>query len=451
MRFNKNEQNNYADNSKKYVTFSKNTTEIVPELYRQTSTSCSEDSQKNIKPDLPGRVSFSKADVYEMDYSDYENEANDQDKEQINDYSNGNIKKYCCELKCNSATCTTERKSSVSNSSASGTYTVDSYTENMEKYPTKMNENKKKVYVAQHYQADDDDDESDKIIENYKREIETINQQHTNDGNYFNSKNSSPQRSCPDESSSSSKTSNDQITEISWNQNNLNNNKPEISSNSTKTQNQKINGKDKSSAVINNYLKATNQENCASSSKKKNNLVKTVKRPKETNKSKLQLENNTKSRTLSGKKIQSKSSTSRGGCDDSSLEEFHLDKVESWMSIHEFGKEEREKKNAGSADNISDASEYNSNWRETPNSKTDDEGNFSYEDQIDSISNAESTYDEIVSVIKEIEQEKTQELGVKNSATSSNDLTLKLQSISQSITPGRHSVEDPNRSPDKMK
>ncbi|XP_055693677.1 centrosomal protein of 131 kDa [Lutzomyia longipalpis] len=80
--------------------------------------------------------------------------------------------------------------------------------------------------------------------------------------------------------------------------------------------------------------------------------------------------------------------------ENAALDEFHIDKVESWMSIHDdaYGKK------------ISFA-EYTRDWRDTPSSKTDDEGNFSLEEPGDSFS-TESTYDEIVSIIKEIDADK---------------------------------------------
>lgn len=50
--------------------------------------------------------------------------------------------------------------------------------------------------------------------------------------------------------------------------------------------------------------------------------------------------------------------------------------------------------------------QYNKEWRDTPSTKTDDEGNFSLEEANDCYSNESTTYDELVSIIKEIEADK---------------------------------------------
>lgn len=193
----------------------------------------------------------------------------------------------------------------------------------------------------------------------------------------------------------------------------------------------------KSNEVINNYLKATSQnDNYMQSTSKQNNLSKAAKPTKIGKKSKptVQLPDKNKPKAKPGDKI----------------DEFHIEKVESWMSIHE----KRFSDNKCDAGDTSGA--YNNDWRETPNSKTDDEGNFSFEDPIDDASNEESNYDEIVSVIKEIDEEKSKDLGksewemkwklllnflhyleaLEHTGTSSVS-TLKLKTSARSTTPDK--------------
>jgi len=146
-----------------------------------------------------------------------------------------------------------------------------------------------------------------------------------------------------------------------------------------------------SNEVINNYLKATNQnDNYTQNSTKQNNLSKTLKPTKVTKKLKPSAPDKVKI-------VKSKLTDHH--------DEFQMEKVESWMSIHE------KRFSDSKCDIIGENGAYNNEWRETPNSKTDDEGNFSFEDPIDDASNEESNYDEIVSVIKEIDEEKIKDLG----------------------------------------
>lgn len=94
------------------------------------------------------------------------------------------------------------------------------------------------------------------------------------------------------------------------------------------------------------------------------------------------------------------------------LQDYEIDVVDSWMSINSGGGRANEHKmdrmrtlmlmKRPQSSHVS----YNKEWRDTPTSRTDDEGNFSLEEANDCISNESTTYEELVSIIKEIEADK---------------------------------------------
>lgn len=351
-------------------------------------------SDNQEKPDLPGRVSFSKSDVYEIDFSDYDN-----DDELLANYSNSTNKTsltklirsptsvqanpehcephdYCCSLKCNAMDCRIDEDDSVVTDDA-------------------VNGIKKDDVVDQII--------GNTVIEDYKKEIESLNLKHGNnvaekDGPSDNitslptitdvprlnlnrlSENAQPSPTDTDKYSDKGGKFNNGTSVNVLNLKPLNNNGGNSEHDA------------KPNEIIKNYLKVTNRnENYVQSPSKQNNLTKvtkTVKVTKKTKQAPAPLEKN-KPKPKVGDK----------------LDEFQMEKVESWMSIHE-------KRFSDSKFDVGDlGGAYNNDWRETPNSKTDDEGNFSFEDPIDDISNEESNYDDIVSVIKEIDEEKSKDLG----------------------------------------
>lgn len=126
------------------------------------------------------------------------------------------------------------------------------------------------------------------------------------------------------------------------------------------------------------------------------------------------------------------------------LRDFQMDKVDSWMSIHSKEKEMDSmrslmlmKRPQSSHTHLG----YNKDWRDTPSSKTDDEGNFSLEEANDCYSNESTTYDELVSIIKEIEADKKKTTERKNLQT---DVEFKLQSEDTNVE-----VKDPVSDPVK--
>lgn len=89
--------------------------------------------------------------------------------------------------------------------------------------------------------------------------------------------------------------------------------------------------------------------------------------------------------------------------DDSHLRDFQMDQVDSWMSMNQ--EQEMDSMRALMLMKRPQSShvQYSKEWRDTPSSKTDDEGNFSLEEANDCFSNeSTTTYDELVGIIKEI-------------------------------------------------
>lgn len=305
------------------------------------------------KPDLPGRVSFSKTqEVYEVDFSDYDNDNDDV----VQPTENGNANRleeiyklhakplaepllssatYCCSKKCNSLS---QDEPYIKCQPFNETFT-------------------------------DKDDESNKIIEEYRQEIAEINRKHSEERLVAESTDGKIDNTIRSQQQHELKPPTD------WNNKDMSKKTIENKSSSIYNAADFAADTSKDSAIIQNYLKVTNQNQI----KKKGNCV--VKKEMNRNRGGTSAKPPTKP-------AQQPSKTSVINVrEEKRLNEFQLDKVESWMSIHEFDK--------------GDDAAYNQAWRETPQSKTDDEGNFSFEDQLD----GESTYDEIVSVIKEIDQD----------------------------------------------
>jgi 5-azacytidine-induced protein 1 len=209
---------------------------------------------------------------------------------------------------------------------------------------------------------------------------------------------------------------------------NLNNNNSASSASNNFSQEQKIVNSDKnklesSSAVIKNYLKTKEQNTVNSSKSNLKNPEATKKVNKKTNvkpksaggpKPAAPVRPNSTGKSLSSmKKAKSSPFLAR---EDSNVNEFHMEKVVSWMSSHE--------------DTFSEHSEHlkPNIWPESrensANSRvkvTDDEGNYSSEDRRDSD-------DSIASMIKEMkEADRTkQETDFKNLKA---DVEFKLNTI----------------------
>lgn len=464
------------------MTFSKSTEFEASRLSSRNGRSSSLSLSNNLKPDLPGRVSFSKNEEYELDFSDCENENvhNTGNTDAIDDEarlkiiyqfhtgnnksqkflqastveSNGNAASesqmstsaFCCSMKCNSSSCALTMSISADDNSL------------------ELSKTESGPYDARKFQYNDD---SNKIIEDYKRQIEELNQQHQKDYNaegvhlektvgtiefnpenmkYFDNntdleKSQSRSNSGKNDHKGSHASTATLLVMPTCKDTMLVEEKNETSSretNAVKTRNNNdfnyrvsLDGKqlnntiqdlrksqtpdyqsvraDSAAVVIQNYLKATNQD--------KTTTVKLSSKcniPKQPASNKLPNETNKPRASSSSNKTQTKPTSSKGRIssksasksrEDGRLNEFHMDKVESWMSIHEFDKSD---KDSGASPENRHNEPYNQTWRETPSSKTDDEGNYSFEDHLD----GESTYDEIVSVIKEIDDQKHLDMAI---------------------------------------
>lgn len=462
------------------MTFSKSIEFDAPRLSNRNGKSSTLSISNNLNPDLPGRVSFSRNDDLELDYSDCENgnehktgntdAIDDETRLKViyqfhtgNKESHKNLQEstvetnkngasesqigtsaFCCSMKCNSNCCAL-----TMSMSADGNI-LD------------LSQKESATYDPREFQYND---ESNKIIEAYKREIEQLNQQNQKDHNevslhldktsgsiefnpehmkYFDNNtehDKSKSRSnsvkiVPNESTASTASlkevplcedtlqvkkkfetcsmetnnvttwvNNDSFYKLPFNEKQPNN--PVQYHQKLNTLNYQAERKDSATVGIQNYLKATDHEKTTSVKLSSNcNLTK----PPDSNK----LSNETNKPRASKIKTLTKPTSSKGRVpskstgdirEDCRLNEFHMEKVESWMSIHEFDKSD---KDCETSPENGHNEPYNQTWRETPSSKTDDEGNYSFEDHLD----GESTYDEIVSVIKEIDDQKHLDMAI---------------------------------------
>lgn len=409
------------DQSKKYVTFSNNT-EIVPHLRGLSSSAASEQSDST-KPDLPGRVSFSKNEVYEIDFSDYENETdtgrsmldksneskpNEETKSlsqspQKNEINDNKPNQFCCELKCNTMACSTDIPD-------------------------------KEPYDAAKFQ---DIDESSQIIEEYKKSIENINRQYqfdskrsaittdissklpfqniSDDLKTYQSKETIilPENSNDDEHihESAEVEADQKLNEEIWfnvpSSNHHGDQALTLLDHRPNTTNSNASAsKDsyKSSEVISNYLKETNKK-INVKPRKQNTNNNSTQTPTSSRKVK------SMNRIISGQNgkptIKAKVNNHR---EESNIGEFQIDKVESWMSLHEknFGKISDSKLDRYDNDDKDNSSV---DWSlKTPRKSIDEDDQFFIDESIENGSMEESPYDEIVSIIKEIDEQKQLDL-----------------------------------------
>lgn len=420
---------NNTKDFKTKIEVKKNNIENQEEKTPMKTSAWFDDTPNKTNPDLPGRVSFSTNDVYEIDYSDYDgSESMNSTEEQIKmnkksvhfyeDSKNSTEQKPCCSDTCQQFCCSS-------------------------KYNDAFNDESKNWKPSEQ--------KTDQIIEDYKREIANINRRHELELQLADIPKTNPVKSFPnfynndfhlkeqnihegfrndlidikiDECSSTEKKDSldvyyetveenknvelkkNQRDETKWNNYDLKNN------NSTKS--------DSSNEIIKNYLAVKDQASPEKQSpKKQNNLNKKKSSPMKKPKSASNGNNSKVKPTL--KKSKSISCLRQ----NSNLDEFHMEKVETWMSMHEENFSEK-------GDGAKSTKGNEKEWREesTPVSKTDDEGNYSLDDQIDNIS-SESSYEEIRSMIRDIEDKKrkSNEIELAASAAIKTDVEFKLNSI----------------------
>lgn len=402
-----------------------------------------------LKADLPGRVSFSKNDVYEIDYSDCENDtdtsrslepgevyrkknvrfedeffqvasigaspANESDRIISSSKSNssnssdeeGTIEVNCdetekinyfCNLKCNDSKCSHETASYVPSQPS----TIISRTKNNAATTVTIDCSDNRI------------DDSDKIIEGFKREMDSIDRRHKlemKDENDIMHSSSEPRNEID---------SKEQTDSVYWNSSDTTNAVTSKQSACFSNASDDSPTRESISTVINNYKKAKND---ISSAQLKASATPPVKQRATSASKKIPafLSNGNGRKIKSAQtgpsyksdsssnltKARSISCLQNSANDSTKLNEFHIDKVESWMSTHNEDtfsdtapSTSRKNKFKGNTLNL----EYKKAWRETPTSnKTDDEGNFSLDDQLDTHSVEDSSFGEIELVLKKME------------------------------------------------
>lgn len=439
-----------------------------------------------LKTDLPGRVSFSKNDVYEIDYSDIDNDTDTSRSLDLNEpfrkknvhfedeyfskYDDGRPDENAMDVRKHTFNqAPMHRLSNTKEHHESDNLLTD----DKEFSTLKSNSLRCKADMRLDVLPEDNEnggngadskDRSEKIIEEYKREIESINRQHelerrwneckingdinTNSttatySNYFNNVNSS-KRTETNESDKMAKDEWHSGGSDSWSSPNHDstsnligkvkvtsaNNATTAAANTTASNtSDESPTRDSASTVINNYLKITNQKSSITSKpgsatiklrttkKIASNPSRKIKSAQTTSSTNMAAATNggantsvdIKPTTSSSRLTKAKSVGHLQRITDIKLSEFQIDKVESWMSTHEDTFSDtglnsyRKYGKFGSSSNL----DYKKTWRETP-TKTDDEGNYSLDDQIDNTSMDGSIGGGIELVLKKLEGRRMQ-------------------------------------------
>ncbi|XP_053964329.1 centrosomal protein of 131 kDa [Anastrepha ludens] len=213
-----------------------------------------------------------------------------------------------------------------------------------------------------------------------------------------------------------------------------------------------------SETVINNYLKVA-ATTPLMTKKKENNRPNSGEKqlPVNGKKPATPTTNNQPAKSKLNGNAKLKKATSFGSLrEDSNLTAFNLDKVDSWMSMH--GESMHERKPLEKHKSLdADFEKLTTDGLEVVGQDADVLGEHDGEEQADSTSqvstksDGESTYDEIVSVIKEIDEDKKKDNYAERAA---NELELKLNAQPDTLAlPSTRSelTADSSKSPDKYK
>uniref|UniRef100_A0A0K8V8E0 5-azacytidine-induced protein 1 n=1 Tax=Bactrocera latifrons TaxID=174628 RepID=A0A0K8V8E0_BACLA len=148
-----------------------------------------------------------------------------------------------------------------------------------------------------------------------------------------------------------------------------------------------------------------------------------------------------------------KKATSFGSLrEDSNLTEFNIDKVDSWMSMH--GESMNQQKTLAKHKSLDADFEKRTGGESGEDGHGDDilnERDVDSASQVSTKSDGESTYDEIVSVIKEIDEDKKKDNYAERAA---NELELKLNTTPDTVTlpaSNEQKTAETSKSPDKYK
>lgn len=407
-----------------------------------SSTSLAVGGFNALKTDLPGRVSFSKSDVYEIDYSDIDNDTDTsrsydfiesfrkknvhfEDEYTASKYSSHKVANKLSEMGA-------DRPKSQQQQAL---YETHEEPLDIKQHSSSNMRNKMELSTRLDVLPEDnengmlskDNDRSEKIIEDYKREIESINRQH-NMQLKWNEASASYTDYLP-KGADNKQTSTKRLAHAinsdeqndrsgsgdSWTSRNTDQDKKPFNSPKTNVNcntSDESATRDSTSTVINNYLKITNQKaNNASKPSSATIKLKTTKKLHVNGggggriKSSQSTNQTTRSNGSLARITKAKSATNLNRMADIKLDEFQIDKVESWMSTHkdtfsDAGLNSYRKNGRFGSTSLLD---YKKAWRETPLSKTDDEGNYSLDDQIDNTSIDGSTSGEIELVLKKLE------------------------------------------------
>lgn len=409
-----------------------------------TTTTATTTGFNTLKTDLPGRVSFSKNDVYEIDYSDIDNDTDTSRSLDLNEsfrkknvhFEDEYFNKFENANNNNSNAIDAER---IYNSITANEMT-DSDTKSYSTFKggnlrcktdlpvlPEVSENGSTTVSA--------NDSPEKIIEEYKREIENINRQHELETFKWNGcKKELTDKLAEYESHpiDENKKHSDEMNEWnsgsgdSWSSPNhgLPSNLKTKSITTISNTSDDSPTRDSTSTVINNYLKITNQKSSNPIKPSSATIkLKTTKKLTPTTTTAAAAASSVKSRKIKSAQVNCTTTATATTADtkhrmikaksvgqlqrltDIKLNEFQIDKVESWMSTHEDAFSDaglnsyRKSGKFGSSSNL----EYKKAWRETPTSKTDDEGNYSLDDQIDNTSMDGSGCGEIELVLNKLE------------------------------------------------
>lgn len=408
-----------------------------------------------LKTDLPGRVSFSKNDVYEIDYSDIDNDTDtsrsydliesfrkknvhfeDEYTADSSRYGGERIGSRLSDLdnrtklaqlhsdSVNDAGSSKRQQSTDDNKLLPSMESTSNNMRNKLELSTRLDVlpevNENGANGTSENENENENDTSAKIIEDYKREIENMNRQHEMQLKW-NEAGALRMDYLP--KGADSKPTNmvanvanfDELNEYSgsgdsWFSPNNDQDKKSTEANVTSDESAI---RDSTSTVINNYLKITNQKSDGSSKPSSATIKLRTTKKLTTNggggggriKSGQSANQTTKANSSTARMTKAKSATQLHRIADIKLDEFQIDKVESWMSTHKDTFSDaglnsyRKQGKFGSTSNL----DYKKTWRETPMSKTDDEGNYSLDDQVDNTSIDGSTSGEIELVLKKLE------------------------------------------------
>lgn len=448
----------------------------------------SENCKKKEPLDLPGRVSFSNNDVYQIDYSDYE----DQESESNNSMKYGKFKsKSIDSVKDNKSNEYVKEHYMESNSENE----FEDFGRYKKSDSIKKTERNAKEEKSHH--------EANQIIEDYKKEIASLNQRREAEVKFFE-RNSSMSSSSPLKSSNLKNNTNlkfEKFNGLSFddlqNDDDISikkhfiddddldiyhsdsvNNKASVIKNyyepdddfeekdkrkavtqkaDMKLNNSNVKSKnnivwekegklghdkiklDSSNPVIKNYLKTKETDNeklnnritITTANKRLNDLSKKSKNTKESNSGKPKTAGNTQKnlpRITNSAEKQKKPKSSSSTCmrEDSNLDEFQIEKVVSWMSVHEekFSEFEYNVGNNNANSTSHESIQIGSNSRSLVSLN-----DCLIERQPDT--QTDTTYDDIVSIIKEIDQNKKDTASDFKSLKT--DVEFKLNTILNSI------------------